>query len=92
LAKSGTSIAAHGRPALGQCRLHDHRPVPAANEKAPSGEKFVTPDEFASYATIGKSKGFLLMASSPLTRSSHHAGDDFAKLRAAREAQLKKSA
>jgi lipoic acid synthetase len=32
------------------------------------------------------------MASSPLTRSSHHAGDDFAKLRAAREAQLKKSA
>ena len=55
-------------------------------------KKFVTPDEFASYATIGKSKGFLLMASSPLTRSSQHAGDDFAKLRAAREAQLKKSA
>lgn len=52
--------------------------------------KFVTPDEFQSFATIGKSKGFLLMASSPLTRSSHHAGDDFAKLRAAREAQLAK--
>lgn len=51
-------------------------------------KSFVTPDEFQSYATIGKSKGFLLMASSPLTRSSHHAGDDFAKLRAAREAQL----
>ena len=51
-------------------------------------KKFVTPDEFASYATVGKTKGFLLVASSPLTRSSHHAGDDFAKLRAAREAKL----
>jgi len=49
---------------------------------------FVTPEEFASYATIGKTKGFLHMASSPLTRSSHHAGDDFEKLKAAREAQL----
>ncbi|MGH6763811.1 MAG: lipoyl synthase [Phyllobacterium sp.] len=49
---------------------------------------FVTPDEFKSYATIGKTKGFLLVASSPLTRSSHHAGDDFARLKAAREAQM----
>jgi lipoic acid synthetase len=55
-------------------------------------KKFVTPEEFKSYETIGKSKGFLLVASSPLTRSSHHAGDDFAKLRAAREAHLNKSA
>ena len=47
--------------------------------------RYVTPDEFKSFATIGKTKGFLLVASSPLTRSSHHAGDDFAKLRAARE-------
>jgi lipoic acid synthetase len=54
--------------------------------------RFVTPDEFTSFATIGKTKGFLLVASSPLTRSSHHAGDDFARLRAAREASLKKSA
>jgi lipoyl synthase len=46
--------------------------------------RFVTPDEFASFATIGHSKGFHLVASSPLTRSSHHAGDDFAKLKAAR--------
>jgi lipoyl synthase len=52
-------------------------------------EKFVTPEEFADYATIGGAKGFLLVSSSPLTRSSHHAGDDFAKLRAARLAQLK---
>ena len=46
--------------------------------------RFVTPDEFAEYATIGRAKGFLLVSSSPLTRSSHHAGDDFAKLKAAR--------
>lgn len=50
--------------------------------------RFVTPDEFKSFATIGKTKGFLLVASSPLTRSSHHAGDDFAKLKAARDAQV----
>ena len=55
-------------------------------------KKFVTPEEFQSYAIVGKSKGFLLMASSPLTRSSHHAGDDFARLRAAREEHLKKTA
>jgi lipoyl synthase len=54
-------------------------------------KKFVTPEEFKSYETIAYTKGFLMVASSPLTRSSHHAGDDFAKLRAAREAQLKKS-
>ena len=51
-------------------------------------KRFVTPDEFASYRTTGESKGFLLVASSPLTRSSHHAGEDFAKLRAARERRL----
>ncbi len=50
--------------------------------------KFVTPDEFKSYETVAYSKGFLMVASSPLTRSSHHAGDDFARLRAARQARL----
>jgi len=44
--------------------------------------RFIPPDEFNSYAIIGKTKGFLHMASSPLTRSSHHAGDDFEKLKA----------
>ncbi len=44
----------------------------------------MTPEEFADYATIGAAKGFLLVSSSPLTRSSHHAGDDFARLKAAR--------
>jgi lipoic acid synthetase len=51
---------------------------------------FVTPDEFKAYETIAYTKGFLLVAASPLTRSSHHAGDDFAKLRAARVAQIAK--
>jgi lipoic acid synthetase len=49
--------------------------------------RFVTPDEFKSYETIAYAKGFLMVSASPLTRSSHHAGDDFAKLRAAREAK-----
>ena len=52
-------------------------------------ERFVDPEEFAEYAAIGAAKGFLLVSSSPLTRSSHHAGDDFVRLRAARMARLK---
>ncbi len=51
-------------------------------------DRFVTPDEFKSYGTLAYAKGFLMVASSPLTRSSHHAGDDFARLR---EARLKQS-
>ncbi len=50
-------------------------------------ERFVPPDEFKSFETIGLTKGFLLVSSSPLTRSSHHAGEDFAKLQAARRAR-----
>ena len=50
-------------------------------------DRFVTPEEFKSYETIASSKGFLLVSSSPLTRSSHHAGDDFQRLRAARLAK-----
>ncbi len=49
--------------------------------------EFVTPDAFKSYATVAKTKGFLLVSSSPLTRSSHHAGEDFAALKAARLAR-----
>lgn len=48
--------------------------------------RFVPPDEFESYRRIGMAKGFLLVASSPLTRSSHHADADFARLKAARNA------
>ncbi|MFG1422568.1 lipoyl synthase [Roseixanthobacter liquoris] len=51
-------------------------------------ERFVTPDEFAAFETVAYAKGFLMVSSSPLTRSSHHAGDDFARLRSAREAKL----
>jgi len=51
-------------------------------------DRFVTPDEFESYATLARGKGFLMVSASPLTRSSYHAGDDFRKLRAAREAKL----
>jgi lipoic acid synthetase len=47
-------------------------------------DRFVTPEEFKAYETTAYAKGFLMVASSPLTRSSHHAGEDFARLRAAR--------
>ena len=48
--------------------------------------RFVPPDEFASYAEVALAKGFLLVSASPLTRSSHHAGEDFARLKARRMA------
>jgi len=50
--------------------------------------KFVTPEEFDDYARIARAKGFLMVSSSPLTRSSYHADSDFEKLRDAREKQL----
>ena len=50
--------------------------------------RFLTPDEFADYERMARGKGFLMVSASPLTRSSYHAGDDFIKLRAAREAKL----
>ncbi|QOT72619.1 MULTISPECIES: lipoyl synthase [Sphingobium] len=53
--------------------------------------EFVTPAAFNAYAAIARAKGFLQVASSPLTRSSYHAGKDFAEMRAAREAQLAKA-
>jgi lipoic acid synthetase len=51
-------------------------------------DRFWTPDEFKALETSAYAKGFLMVSASPLTRSSHHAGDDFARLRAAREAKL----
>ena len=50
-------------------------------------DRFVTPDEFASYEQIARAKGFLMVSASPLTRSSHHAGEDFERLKAARLAK-----
>jgi lipoic acid synthetase len=46
--------------------------------------RFVPPDEFKGYETTAYAKGFLLVSATPLTRSSHHAGEDFARLKAAR--------
>jgi len=51
-------------------------------------DRFVTPEEFKRYEAKAYGKGFLMVSSSPLTRSSYHAGDDFRRLRAAREALL----
>jgi lipoyl synthase len=48
--------------------------------------RFVPPDEFKALETIAYGRGFLMVSASPLTRSSHHAGDDFARLKAARHA------
>ena len=52
--------------------------------------EFVTPQAFSAYGAIARAKGFLQVAASPLTRSSYHAGEDFAAMRASREAQLNK--
>ncbi|HSG36825.1 MAG TPA: lipoyl synthase [Paracoccaceae bacterium] len=51
-------------------------------------DRFVTPEEFATYEKAAYGKGFLMVSATPLTRSSYHAGDDFAQLRAARLAKL----
>jgi len=51
-------------------------------------DRFVTPEEFASYEKAAFGKGFLMVSATPLTRSSYHAGDDFAQLRDARMAAL----
>ena len=51
-------------------------------------KNFITPEEFETYKNIAYSKGFLLVASSPLTRSSYHAGEDFLKLQAKRNQEI----
>jgi len=51
-------------------------------------DRFVTPEEFAAYEKAAYGKGFLMVSATPLTRSSYHAGDDFAQMRAARHARL----
>jgi lipoic acid synthetase len=51
-------------------------------------DRFWSPEEFKALETIAYAKGFLMVAASPLTRSSHHAGEDFARLRAARQERL----
>jgi lipoic acid synthetase len=51
-------------------------------------DRYVHPDEFEFYKKAAYNKGFLMVSSSPLTRSSYHAGDDFEKMRAQRNSQL----
>ncbi|WP_420404949.1 lipoyl synthase [Nisaea sp.] len=51
-------------------------------------DRFVTPDEFEAYKSIAYGKGFLMVASSPLTRSSYHADEDFSRMRAERDRRL----
>jgi lipoic acid synthetase len=50
--------------------------------------RFVPPDEFKAFEAVAYAKGFLMVSASPLTRSSHHAGEDFARLKAARHALM----
>ena len=52
-------------------------------------ERYVTPEEFKEYEKLARAKGFLMVSASPLTRSSYHAGDDFAKMQAERNKRLK---
>ncbi|MFC0203076.1 lipoyl synthase [Novosphingobium soli] len=63
------------------------RPTPKHAEV----KEFVTPQAFKAYGAIARAKGFLQVASSPLTRSSYHAGADFAEMKAARDAKLAKA-
>jgi lipoic acid synthetase len=49
--------------------------------------RYVQPEEFKELKTIAESKGFLIVASSPLTRSSYHADEDFSKMKKLREKQ-----
>jgi lipoic acid synthetase len=49
-------------------------------------DRFVTPEEFKAYETAAWGKRFLMVSATPLTRSSYHAGDDFARMRTARQA------
>ncbi len=51
-------------------------------------DRFWTPAEFEELGVMARAKGFLMVSASPLTRSSYHAGDDFARLKAARAAIL----
>jgi len=52
-------------------------------------DRFVSPDEFDAYAATARAKGFLMVSATPLTRSSHHADEDFEKLEAARASAIR---
>jgi lipoic acid synthetase len=54
-------------------------------------DRFVAPEEFEEYARLARGKGFSLVSATPLTRSSYHADRDFAALKQAREAELRRA-
>lgn len=54
-------------------------------------DRFVTPEQFKKFEQMARAKGFLMVSATPLTRSSYHAGDDFEKLRKARNEKLKQA-
>ncbi len=60
----------------------------APSRKHAEVKRYMPPDEFAELKRIALAKGFLVVAASPMTRSSFHAGDDFRRLKTAREAAL----
>jgi lipoic acid synthetase len=62
------------------------RPTPKHAEV----KRYVTPETFEYYTKMARSKGFLMVSASPMTRSSYHAGDDFEQMRRAREEKLAK--
>ena len=95
-------VGHHGRPRRGAERgapAHGRPPRRRTSISSPSASTSsrpastirssasCTPEEFKAYETIAYAKGFLMVSASPLTRSSHHAGEDFARLRAARAAR-----
>ena len=71
--------------------LIDSKPIGQYLQPTPKHHavaRYVTPEEFESYERTAFAKGFLMVSATPLTRSSYHAGDDFARLRTAREEKL----
>ncbi len=79
--------AGHGRPALGRRRFPHHRAVSAADPQASPGDALRAAGRIRGAEDHRLRQGFLMVSSSPLTRSSHHAGEDFARLKAARESR-----
>ena len=87
----GGDPAGDGRSARRRGGFPHHRPVSAADRETCRGGGFVTPEEFADYASLARAHGFLLVSATPLTRSSYHADADFAALQAARRAACRRA-
>ena len=73
--------AKRGEVARARCESRASADLQHRARKHHAVARFVPPDEFKAYEQVAYAKGFLLVSATPLTRSSHHAGDDFRKLR-----------